>query len=73
SESAFHETISNPYQEVDGEFIQLKGNKIPKGLVSLEGFFDKHDRFIQNKRQVEGASSSEVDLINLGSSDQPRM
>ncbi|KAH9320082.1 hypothetical protein KI387_021851, partial [Taxus chinensis] len=36
SESAFRETISYPYQEVDGEFIQLKGNKIPKGLVSLE-------------------------------------
>ncbi|KAH9314580.1 hypothetical protein KI387_023207, partial [Taxus chinensis] len=23
--------------------IKLKGNKIPKGLVSLEELFDKHD------------------------------
>ncbi|KAH9299017.1 hypothetical protein KI387_030699, partial [Taxus chinensis] len=59
SESSFCESVSNSYQEIDGEFIQLKGNKIPKGLVSLEGLFDKHDHFIQDKRHVEGASLSE--------------
>ncbi|KAH9315993.1 hypothetical protein KI387_024620, partial [Taxus chinensis] len=51
----------------------LKGNKILKGLVSLEGLFDKHDHFIQDKRQAEGASSVEVDQVNLGSVDQPWM
>ncbi|KAH9299524.1 hypothetical protein KI387_031206, partial [Taxus chinensis] len=43
------------------------------GLVSLEGLFDKHDRFIQDKRQAEGASSSEVDQVNLGFVDQPKI
>ncbi|KAH9331038.1 hypothetical protein KI387_003146, partial [Taxus chinensis] len=27
--------------------IKLKGNKIPKVLVSLEDLFGKHDRFIK--------------------------
>ncbi|KAH9309116.1 hypothetical protein KI387_037027, partial [Taxus chinensis] len=73
SKSDFHESVLNSYQEIDGEFIQLKGNKILKGLVSLEGLFNKHDRFIQGKRQAKGASSLEVDQVNLGSADQPQM
>ncbi|KAH9304646.1 hypothetical protein KI387_009050, partial [Taxus chinensis] len=29
--------------------INLNGNKIPKGLVSLEDLFDKHDMYIKSK------------------------
>ncbi|KAH9306913.1 hypothetical protein KI387_011317, partial [Taxus chinensis] len=29
--------------------IKLKGNKIPKGLVSLEDLFEKHDRLIKSE------------------------
>ncbi|KAH9303794.1 hypothetical protein KI387_008198, partial [Taxus chinensis] len=52
----FFEGSENPHREsvpkeekegiegIDEEgVIKLKGNKIPKGLVSLEDLFDKHD------------------------------
>lgn len=41
-----NEVLSKVDPEIGHEFIQLKGNKIPKGLVSLEKLFDKHDRYI---------------------------
>ncbi|KAH9315939.1 hypothetical protein KI387_024566, partial [Taxus chinensis] len=36
------EDVKEEEMDQDG-CIKLKGNKIPKGLVSLEELFDKHD------------------------------
>ncbi|KAH9311024.1 hypothetical protein KI387_026059, partial [Taxus chinensis] len=33
------------------DIIQLKGNKIPKGLVSLEEMFDKHDQMLKKNEE----------------------
>ncbi|KAH9292382.1 hypothetical protein KI387_042434, partial [Taxus chinensis] len=63
----FAESTTSPIQEgVENEdpgdgIIQLKGNKIPKGLVSLEEIFDKHDRFIKEKEQAGPANSSDYE------------
>lgn len=42
------------------EFLQLKGNKIPKGLVSLERIFDKHDPYVK-KKFLDSDSSNEIE------------
>ncbi|KAH9304239.1 hypothetical protein KI387_008643, partial [Taxus chinensis] len=37
-------------KEVDSNgVLKLKGNKIPKGLVSLKELFDRHDRFVKDR------------------------
>ncbi|XP_059078205.1 uncharacterized protein LOC131043644 [Cryptomeria japonica] len=46
--------------ETGEKFLQLKGNKIPKGLVSLEKLFDKHDRYVK-KQQKSAASTMEYE------------
>ncbi|XP_059073315.1 uncharacterized protein LOC131874092 [Cryptomeria japonica] len=46
-------------KELPDGIMQLKGNKIPKGLVSLERLFDRHDAYKKNK----GDKSPEVQDI----------
>ncbi|KAH9304902.1 hypothetical protein KI387_009306, partial [Taxus chinensis] len=57
-------------EEKDG-ICQLKGNKIPKGLVSLERLFDRHDRFVKKKKRDDPDSSPETEPVNIGSEAHP--
>ncbi|KAH9310508.1 hypothetical protein KI387_025543, partial [Taxus chinensis] len=78
SENPHHESV--PKEEKEGiegidedGVIKLKGNKIPKGLVSLEDLFDKHDRFIQEKEKQSSRCPSDFDQENIGTLENPRM
>ncbi|KAH9310024.1 hypothetical protein KI387_037935, partial [Taxus chinensis] len=53
--------------------IKLKGNKIPKGLVSLEDLFDKHDRYVNSKVSHGAQQSTEIEKTNIVSVDDPKM
>lgn len=68
-----------PSQEINVEVIQLKGNKIPKGLVSLECLFDHHDVFSKKKderiptiqdtggyERVNNGTEKDPKYVNLG-------
>lgn len=44
SEYECKELCPNKKKELGG-IIHLKGNKIPKGVVSLEWLFDRHDGY----------------------------
>ncbi|KAH9327884.1 hypothetical protein KI387_044376, partial [Taxus chinensis] len=53
STSMCRESVTDQKDESEGndDICQLKGNKIPKGLVSLERLFDRHDHFVKKKRR----------------------
>ncbi|KAH9316615.1 hypothetical protein KI387_025242, partial [Taxus chinensis] len=53
--------------------IKLKGKKIPKGMVSLEDIFDKHDRYMKSKVSQGARKSAETKKVNIGSLDDPKM
>ncbi|KAH9290276.1 hypothetical protein KI387_034393, partial [Taxus chinensis] len=53
--------------------INLKGNKIPKGLVSLEELFDKHDRYVKSRASTGPQQSAEYDKIDIGNSTDPKL
>ncbi|KAH9324013.1 hypothetical protein KI387_044470, partial [Taxus chinensis] len=53
--------------------IKLKGNKIPKGLVSLEELFDKHDGYIKSKASKGAQQSADYENINIGSLNKPML
>ncbi|KAH9308267.1 hypothetical protein KI387_036178, partial [Taxus chinensis] len=53
--------------------IKLKGNKIPKGMVSLEDLFDKHDRYMKSKVSQGASTITETEKVNIGSLDDPKM
>ncbi|KAH9310211.1 hypothetical protein KI387_038122 [Taxus chinensis] len=55
------------------EIIQLKGNTIPKGLVSLEEMFDKHDQMLKKNEESEESSSSDTQLLILGADTDPKL
>lgn len=44
SASPSKESIAEDFEVKESGIIQLRGNNIPKGLVSLEDIFDRHDR-----------------------------
>ncbi|KAH9287447.1 hypothetical protein KI387_031564, partial [Taxus chinensis] len=82
----FFEGGENPHKEVvlkeenegikwidDEGVIKLKGNKIPKGLVSLEDLFDKNKRFIQEKEKQSSQCPAYFDKENIGTPEEPRM
>lgn len=58
-----------PKQEV----IQLKGNKIRKGLVSLECFFDRNDRYVGKNNSQNPCNLGEYEKVNVGDETNPRM
>ncbi|KAH9312256.1 hypothetical protein KI387_027291, partial [Taxus chinensis] len=74
STSTCHESINgqNHESEEKDSVCQLKGNKIPKGLVSLERLFDWHDRFMKKKKQDVSDSSPETEPVNIGSEGHPQ-
>lgn len=53
--------------------IKLKCNKIPKGIVSLEELFDKHDRYIKSKTSKGAQQSVEYEKTNIGSLNEPML
>lgn len=53
----------------DQEILQLKTNKMPKGLVMLESVFDNHDRF---KSEVKSSKTDDLEEINLGTEEAPK-
>ncbi|KAH9308976.1 hypothetical protein KI387_036887, partial [Taxus chinensis] len=79
SDSTFHELTTSPIQEeVENEdpgdgIIQLKGNKIPKGLVSLEEIFDKHDNFIKEKEHEGITNYVDYEKIDFDTKDKPHL
>ncbi|KAH9306474.1 hypothetical protein KI387_010878, partial [Taxus chinensis] len=63
STSKCRESVTDQDNESEGNdgICQLKGNKIPKGLVSLERLFDRHDHFVKKKRLGDPDSSPETE------------
>ena len=59
----FVETFDGKESLFGKEVIQLKTNKIPKGLVALENVFDHHD-IAQSK--INPSQFEEVEEVNLG-------
>jgi len=51
------------------EVVQLKTNKIPKGLIALEKAFDGHDRY---KKKDTPVIPSNLEEINLGTQTTPK-
>lgn len=52
---------------------KLKGNKIPRHLISLEKLFDRHDAYIIRDRAREGGTSGEFEGMNIGTESKPKM
>lgn len=55
------------------EVFQLKGNRIPRGLVSLERLFDRNDRYVKENVSQTANTSGEYEKINLGDENNPKM
>ena len=53
--------------------IQLKGNKIPPHLISLEKKNDRHDAFINKERDKKRKTCGEYDGINIGTKVSPKI
>ena len=64
-------TVDKKKREPD--MIQLKGNKIPPHLISLENMFDRHDAYIKRERDKKGKTCGEYDGINIGTNISPKM
>ncbi|KAH9293352.1 hypothetical protein KI387_041448, partial [Taxus chinensis] len=60
-------------EEMDQDGCIKQGNKIPKGLVSLEELFDKHDRYVKSKASTGSQQSAEFDKTNIGSCIDPKL
>ena len=67
--SAWVETVDGKETIFGQEILQLKNNKVPKGLVVLESAFDNQDRIISN---AKGDKPQELEEINLGTTDSPK-
>lgn len=52
---------------------KLKGNKIPKNVISLEKFFYKHDAYIRRERGRKGGTSRDFEGMNIGTKVKPKM
>ena len=63
------ETIDGKETIFGQEVIQLKTNKVPKGLVVLENIFDNHDR---TKGVVKDCKPQELEEVNLGTNEAPK-
>ncbi|KAH9320393.1 hypothetical protein KI387_044493, partial [Taxus chinensis] len=78
SDTFLRECVSSDEGDIKEEMnqdgcIKLKGNKIPKGLVSLENLFDKHDRYIKSKTSQGAQKSTKCENFNIGSLHEPKM
>ena len=63
------ETIDGKETIFGQEVIQLKTNKVPKGLVILENMFDNHDR---TKCAAKDCKPQELEEVNLGTNEAPK-
>ena len=63
------ETIDGKDTIFGEEVVQLKTNKIPKGLVVLETIFDNHDRSRTSEKEHDVKDLKE---INLGTQEAPK-
>lgn len=52
---------------------QLKGNKIPRHLISLENIFDGHDEFIRREWGRKAGTSEEFEGMNIGTKYKPKI
>ena len=59
-------------ENADG-IIQLKGNHIPKGLVSLETLFDRKDHHLKKNMKVREEQFGVCENINIGTEDNPKL
>lgn len=57
----------------DPEVIQLEGNVIPRGLVTLEILFDKEDRRKEKVEDTKSSNCSGYEKVNIGSEGIPKM
>ena len=55
-----------------GEVTKLKGNKIPKGLVSLEHFFERKDDSAISRENDLNKNLREHDKVNIGNEENPK-
>ena len=67
--SDFFETIDGRETIFGQEVIQLKTNKVPKGLIVLENMFDNQDRV---KHGAKDCKPQELEEINLGTNEAPK-
>jgi hypothetical protein len=63
-------TIDEIQEGEEVPMIQLKSNKIPKGLVPLENLFDRSDIFHGTNKSC---LDQQVDEIDIGNKDTPRL
>lgn len=73
SENAPNEIIFNKDPNTGQEVFQLKGNKIPKGLISLEKLFDKHDRYVKEQQKTRTSFLGQYEKYNIGTEDNPTL
>lgn len=52
---------------------KLKGNKIPRHLISLENICYRHDAFIRREKERKGGTSGEYEGMNIGIEYKPKM
>ena len=67
--ATFVEKLDSKDTIIGQEVVQLKTNKIPKGLVVLETIFDSHDRFKVENKEYNAKNPKEV---NLGTNEAPK-
>ena len=60
------ETINGKEKIFGQEVIQLKTNKVPKGLVVLENMFDNQDRV---RPGAKDCKPQELEEINMGTNE----
>lgn len=63
------ETIDGKETIFGHAIMQLKNNKVPKGLIVLESIFDNQDRV---KSGVNDPKPQEIEKINIGTDEAPR-
>lgn len=72
SSTHFKESLTEDSRATDFGIIQLRGNQIPKGLVSLENIFDRHDQYIQDQKSSSANTYAKHYQVNIGTEDKAR-
>ena len=66
-------SVTGDKTKIELDMIQLKSNKIPPHLISLEFFVDRHDAYIKRERDKKGKTYGEYDGINIGTEVSPKV
>lgn len=67
------DSMARDEKNTGSNVFQLKGNKIPSHLISLERLFDRHDAYIKREREKKVKTCDEYDGINIGTEINPKM